>query len=117
MNVKRPSPSRVLLGALEKNESLVQLIHWLTTQRNEAYVETQNPLVVNHNTLIVIFILGHNLDIGQRRPHVLFEYTACCEHAFHHVKGHPISIGELHAPGSLLRLPTCRCRCAGSAHS
>jgi len=120
VNVKRPSPSRVsfslpTLGG--KNGSLVRLVHWLTAKRKEVYVKTQNPLIVNHNTLMVVFILRHDLDIGQRRPHIIFECNAGSEHAFHHVNGAPISIRELHAPVSLLRLPTCRCQCASSACS
>jgi len=40
--------------------------HRSATQRFEAYLETQNPFIIHHNTIILIFILGHNLDIGQR---------------------------------------------------
>src|SRR5260221_7556248 len=100
-----------------KNRRSIQIKHWLMTKRIEAHLQTKDPLLINHNTVVEILILGHNLDIGQRRPHVLFEYRARSEHTILHIKGHPISIRKLFGPVSLLRLPTLGPQRASGAHS
>src|SRR6267142_1262856 len=82
------------------------LIATATKQRPGAYLQTQDPFLIDENTFVAILSLSHNLDVRQRRPHVLFEHGARKKHALLHLERHPIPIRQLLAPIAPPRLAT-----------
>ena len=65
----------------------------------------------------MIFRPSHNLDIRQRRPHVVFERWPSSDHAIFHLKRKPIPIRKIFTPvAPLLQASTSSRPCAGGTH-